>query len=363
MVLILFSSCHRDLTDPFIPKDKKFDTQFKFSPRKNRTVEKHSSFARSQGGFKDSFGYSKHGGRKGGGGKDSFSFKPSKRTGGGFGKDSFSSRKGKRTGGGFGKDSFSSRKGKRTGGGFGKDSFSSRKGKRTGGGFGKDSFSSKRGKKTGGGFAKDSYSSSGKSRFGKAAPRFLTKRGGNKDSYSLKHKKVSGMFRFSKTSNSIVSKQKFLVFGSHKRSAESGSFRAKHKKFSGQFRFSKNKGMVSKKRMVFNGTKRLRASESFNVGIKRHPRAFGFNAEKKRVSPIVSLIRHKDTDEGSFGHGRKNSNFSRQYVFSKKQKRVKKRDSIWWDMNQSFHKKKRKKKSLELELFDPKMKRQMKLAK
>jgi len=327
IVLILFSSCHRDLTDPFIPKDKKFDTQFKFSTRKNRTVEKHSSFAHSKGGFNDSFGFSRRGGHRGSGGKDSFSFKPSKKTGGGFGKDSFASPRGKRTGGGFGKDSFSS----------------------------------KRGKKTGGGFSKDSYSASGKSRFGKAAPRFLSKRGGKKDSYSLKHKNVSGMFRFSKTKNSIVSKQKFLVFSNHKRINESGSFRAKSKKVSGQFRYSGHKRMVSKKRMVFSGAKRLRASESFNVRAKRHPRVFGFNAEKKRVSPIVSLQRHKDTDAGSFGHGRKNANFSRQYVFSKKQKRVKKRDSIWWDMNQSFHKKKRKKKLLELELFDPKMKREMKL--
>lgn len=310
-VLILLNSCHRDLSDPFIPKDKKFDTQFKFSTRKNRTVEKHSSFARSKGGFKDSFGSAKRGGGKGGGGKDSFSFKPSKKTGGGFGKDSFSSSIGKRTGGGF---------------------------------------------------AKDSYSASGKSRFGKASPRFLSKRGGKKDSYSLKHKKVSGMFRFSKTKNSIVSKQKFLVFGNHKRINESGSFGAKQKKGSGQFG-SGHKRMVSKKRMVFSGAKRLRSSESFNVRVKRHPRVFGFNAEKKRVSPIVSLKRHKDTDAGSFGHGRKNANFSRQYVFSKKQKRVKKRDSIWWDMNQSFHKKKRKKKLPELELFDPKMNRELKLAK
>lgn len=330
ILILLFASCHRDLTDPFIPKDKKFDTQFKFSSKKNRTVEKHGSFSRSKGGFNDSFASGKRG-----------------RSSGSFGKDSFSSRSKKKTGGGFGKDSYSSRSGKRTGGGFGKDSYSSRSKKRNGGGFGKDSYSSR--SKHGG--------------FGRSAGRkYLAKHSGGKDSYSLRHKRVSGLFRFSKTKNSIVSENKFFVFGTQKRNRESGSFSSKHRKNSGQYSFSNKKRNVAKKHFVFSGTKRLRSAGSFNVRVKKRPKEFGYNADKKRVSKIFTLIKRKDTDPGSFGHGSK-PRLSKQYVFNKKTKRVKKKDSIWWDLNQSFRRKKYKKKEMELELFDPKMKRKLNIGK
>lgn len=56
--------CQHDLSDPFVPKDKKFKTQFKFDAKKNRTVEQHVSFAREKGKFKDTFAGSRSSGRK-----------------------------------------------------------------------------------------------------------------------------------------------------------------------------------------------------------------------------------------------------------------------------------------------------------
>ncbi|MDD4214211.1 MAG: hypothetical protein PHR81_05320, partial [Bacteroidales bacterium] len=73
LISLLLLSCHRNLVDPFIPKDKKFKTQFKFSERQNRTVEKHRSFIRQKGKFKDSFSSSKGNRRGGEFGRDSFS--------------------------------------------------------------------------------------------------------------------------------------------------------------------------------------------------------------------------------------------------------------------------------------------------
>ena len=71
---ILLSACHRDLSDPFVPKDRTFKTQFKYSSSRNRTVEKHSGFARKRGKFSDTFGVrNKSGGRNHQQSKDSYS--------------------------------------------------------------------------------------------------------------------------------------------------------------------------------------------------------------------------------------------------------------------------------------------------
>ncbi|HOY32329.1 MAG TPA: hypothetical protein PKW80_10655 [Bacteroidales bacterium] len=270
-VSLLLQSCHRNLVDPFIPKDIKHKTQFKFSKTRNRTVEKHFGFARKKGRFNDSF--------------------------------------------------------------------SSAKKSRTGGGFSRDSFSSKPGKKTGGGYAGHS---------------------GARDSFGSKYRRTSGLFRFSKKKNSVVSKGSFLAFAPQKRNRESGSFGAKHRHFAGRSTLPGKKGSISRNHLVFSGIKRISESGSFKVRVKRHQGAFGFSAKKKRVTKKFALFRPKDTDAGSFGHGRRPV-FTKQYVFNKKTKRVKKRDSIWWDLNVSFRNKKHKKKKPELELFDPEMKRQMKL--
>ncbi|MEI6851903.1 MAG: hypothetical protein WCL06_03635, partial [Bacteroidota bacterium] len=78
IILLLFiglmiSGCHRDLSDPFVPKDKKFNTQFKFDKKRNRTVEKHVSFSKEKGKFKDSFAGSRGRGKRAGGSHDSYS--------------------------------------------------------------------------------------------------------------------------------------------------------------------------------------------------------------------------------------------------------------------------------------------------
>jgi hypothetical protein len=104
----------------------------------------------------------------------------------------------------------------------------------------------------------------------------------------------------------------------------------------------------------------MRSEGSFNVRAKNHYGEFGFNPEKKRVSEKFSLIKPKDVDAGSFGHGKRKT-VTKQHYFDKKTKKVKKRDNIWWDLHQEFTKKKHKKHELELELFDPNMKRRMKL--
>ncbi len=233
---LLLSSCHRNLIDPFIPKDINQKTQFKFSKTRNRTVEKHSGFARSKGVFKDSFGSAKRG-------------------------------------------------------------------------------------------------HSGRGSFG-----------GGSDSYSSRHKKVSGLFKYSKARNTVVSKKKFLVFALHKRNGESGTFSKKPFRARGSF----------------NGIKNLKSARSFNVQVNNHYGAFGYNKGRKRVTAKVSLFRHKDIGEGSFGHGKRNSE-NRQYYFDKRSHMVKKRQGFWWDIKQSFKRKKYKKRTLQLELFDPEMKRKMKL--
>ena len=125
---ILFTACHRDLSDPFVPKVRKFDTQFKFDKKRNRTVEKHVSFSKGKGKFKDSFGGRRAGGGKSSGGKDSFSSRSKKESGG----NRFSKSKGRVVEKGSsrsrnGKDSFASRSGnsKKKNRMGGKDTYSS----------------------------------------------------------------------------------------------------------------------------------------------------------------------------------------------------------------------------------------------
>ena len=170
------------------------------------------------------------------------------------------------------------------------------------------------------------------------------------------------MFRFDKKSKRIVSKGKFVVFGSKRHHRDMGSYAGKKRNSGGMFAFNAKKHRVTKTKAVFSGYKRFRAGDSF--GGKRNSRGgeFSFNGKKKRVSKRTLLFKPRDTDPGSFGSkgGRRNSLY-KQNAFNKKQKRIHHRKGIFWDIFGGQNKVSRKKKEPELDLFDPKVRHRLKL--
>ncbi len=422
IILLLFiglmiSGCHRDLSDPFVPKDKKFNTQFKFDKKRNRTVEKHVSFSKEKGKFKDSFAGSRGRGKRAGGSHDSYSSKSKKS----FGGTRFSKSKGRVVEKGFlpskrSNDSYSAKAGHkdkkhRSGG---KDSYSSSmkkhesgnrfsksknrvvsfkngsRGKRNG----SESFGSKRKNKSGnfsfstsknrvvsnkgsrGGNrgGKDSYGSKGKRNsgnfgFNKSKKRVVSfKKGGRNritgaDSYGGKTNSKGSMFRFDKKSKRIVSKKKFLVFGSKRHSRDMGSYAGKKRNSGGMFSFNSKKHRVIRTKAVFNGFKRFRAGDSFGGKRKSKGGEFSFNVKKKRVGKRTLLFKPRDTDPGSFGSkGGKRNSLYKQNSFNKKKKRIHHRNGFFWDLFGGRNKVSRKKDELQLDLFDPKQKHRMHLA-
>ena len=249
---VLLSGCHRDLTDPFIPKDKKFNTQFKFDVKRNRTVEKHVSFAREKGKFKDTFAGSKGRGRNGGRSKDSYASKS---------KHDYSGSR------------FSKAKGRVVEKGF----LPSKRNN--------ESFSSK----TGG--------SKSQNRFNSKTNRVVTykKKGSRqwsgKESFGGKQNSGQGMYRFDKKSKRIVSKGKFTLFGSKKHSRDMGSYSGKKQSSGRMYVFNEKKRQVTKTNAAFSGFRRFRSGDSFGGKRNSYGGEFSFNSKKKRVSKRVSLFK------------------------------------------------------------------------
>jgi hypothetical protein len=142
-----------------------------------------------------------------------------------------------------------------------------------------------------------------------------------------------------------------------------GSYAGKKRNSGGMFTFNKKKHRVTKTKAVFGGYKRFRKGDTFGGKRNSSGGEFGFNKKKKRVSKKFLPFKPRDTDPGSFGRrsGGKRSSGSKQNVFNNKYKRIHHRNGVFWDLFGGRHNVTRKKKELQLELFDPKEKRQMHL--
>ncbi len=335
------SACQRDLSDPFIPKDKKFKTQFKYSKSQNRTVENHSGFARRKGKFSDTFAAGKNGGVKSHRqGTDSYSSKPARsRYTHSASHDSYSSRKviNNRQGNNRNHDSFSSRK-KRSGtNSFGSDSYSRRANKTRK----QNQFSNSKNRVV------------NKGTFGK-------QKNQSNDNFSFKRSKSSGMFRFDKKNNRIVTSKKLRHFDTKKRERESGSFNVKRHSASRQFSFNNKKKLVTRNRFVLGGLKRFRkGSDSFSGGQHHKSGEFGFNHKKKRVSKKFVLFKPRDTDAGTFGGKTRTKNSMNQNSFNDKTKRTNHSRGTKHNLFSGTKRKNHKKKEREMDLFDPQMKRRL----
>lgn len=285
---IMITSCQRDLSDPFVPKDKKFKTQFKFDQKKNRIVENRVSFKGEKGKFKDTFAGSKSSGRKKGGSKDSFSSK-SKRLS--------SSNK-----------------------------FSSSKGRVV------------------------SYKSNSSGNRG------------SKESFSGVTRNESKMYRFDQKTKRTVAKGNFSLFGSRKYSGGIGSYADKKKSSGGMYAFNEKKRQVTKTKSSSDCYKRFKDEDSFGGKRNSSGSEFAYNAKKKRVTKSSMLFKPRDTDPGSFGHkGGIQNSVNKQHTFSNKQKRINHHNGIVWELFGNRQKVSKKKKESHLELFDPNTRNQMRL--
>ncbi len=385
---VLLSACHHDFSDSFAPKKRELKTQFKFSKQQNRTVEKHSGLAQKKGKFSDTYKARKHGGTNHQQGNDSYS-SPKKKNKSGHRFSIFQDRvvskgspKSKRD-----HDTFSSRKRNKGSNSSGGDSYSHRakksqkqnrfskskervvnkstfglKGQKT-----KDSYSSRKKHKGDNSSGGDSYSRHVKkdrkqNRFSNHKHRVVNKstfsgrKNRNSDSFSGRKRNESGMFRFDKKHNHVVTKRKFLQFGTKKRERESGSFRVRHHHQSGQFAFNAKKKQVTKKRADLKGYKRIRGgSDTFSGRHKGRTGEFGYKQKKKRVGKKFLLFKPHDTDAGTFGGKTRNRNTMHQHTFSSKNKRVRHHGGVLWDLFSRTNHKNHKKKEKEMNLFDPKM--------
>ena len=331
---VLLSACHHDFSDSFAPKKRELKTQFKFSKQQNRTVEKHSGLAQKKGKFSDTYKARKHGGTNHQQGNDSYS-SPKKKNKSGHRFSIFQDRV----------VSKGSPKSKRD-----HDTFSSRKRNKGSNSSGGDSYSH-RAKKS----QKQNRFSNHKHRVVNKST-FSGRKNRNSDSFSGRKRNESGMFRFDKKHNHVVTKRKFLQFGTKKRERESGSFRVRHHHQSGQFAFNAKKKQVTKKRADLKGYKRIRGgSDTFSGRHKGRTGEFGYKQKKKRVGKKFLLFKPHDTDAGTFGGKTRNRNTMHQHTFSSKNKRVRHHGGVLWDLFSRTNHKNHKKKEKEMNLFDPKM--------
>lgn len=319
LAVLLLISCSRNVTDPFIPKDKKFDTQFKFSKKKNHTIEKHVSFSKHNGKFKDAFAVSYGMGNR----KSNYREKFSSHKKGSYGGTDFKKSKNSFSGSGnnlLKKKNYSA-------------AFTSGNKKQS------KSYSS--------GSAYKKSKNKG-SRFGY-------------DSFGSKKKTESGMYRFDAKSKKVVSRKKITVFGSVKSVTGSGSYSQGKKHSKGMFTYNKKKKQVTSKHMVFSGIRSVKKKDAFG-GVKNSSGSeFKFQPKKKRSGKKFMLIKKGDVKSGSFG-GKilVRRNISNKHVYSKKGKSHQ-QSRPFMRNRYSRGNGSDKKKELQLDLFDPKLKRQMRI--
>lgn len=208
-------------------------------------------------------------------------------------------------------------------------------------------------------YAARSRSTRGGNRFSASKQRVVRNgapRPRSQESFASRTSHPKGGARFSERKGRVVAKKGRLFVPRHR-----DSFSTQHRSTRGNYAYNAKRRQVTKARTLFNlfrGQERTRDSFSRRAGGIHG--SFAFNAKHRRVHKVWNpfLPKH-EKDKTSFG-GRKKKMY-RHYVFNKKAKSVKHRKGFFFRLMDRWKNKpyKRKKKDRELELWDPKMRRQM----
>jgi hypothetical protein len=117
-------------------------------------------------------------------------------------------------------------------------------------------------------------------------------------------------------------------------------------------------GIMIKRNINEKSFNRSRASNAFNSGRKKI-KSTNVYSDFAHRNLVRRSYKPKDTDPGSFG-GKKVKKATGQFRYSKNKKSVKKRDGFFYDLFGVFKEKNKKKKEPEMDLFDKKMKKNLK---
>ena len=175
----------------------------------------------------------------------------------------------------------------------------------------------------------------------------------------MRSRKGGSDFRFNKGKNRVVTKGSFFLFKAVKREKTNDSFGGKRRGVSGGFSFSKKNKAVVKQKGTSRGIWRDRSAGSFGGKVAKRESWYHFNKNTRRTVKSGGFLRRKHERETSSWGGTKKKAFVKMHVYKKKSRRVAKHDGFFYDFKNIFIKKKRHKKDMELELFDPKMRRKV----
>ncbi len=176
----------------------------------------------------------------------------------------------------------------------------------------------------------------------------------SRDAYSARPRRYQGGHRYSST-------KKRVIRSGIRKPRSRDSFSAGHRSTHGNYAFNAKRRQVTKARTLFNVFRsRERTSDSFSRRAGGERGSFAYNAKHRRVRQLWNPFRPKHEKESSSFGGRRKTMF-KHYVFNKQSKSVKHRKGFFFRLIDRWKNKpyKRKKKDSELELWDPKMRRQM----